>query len=66
MEFVESALEICKACAGALMVFPAAVQRCSALVSNLLPHLALIDGNPRIGFGRRKLFLAAGDFLGRL
>ena len=66
MELIETALEVCEACAGALVVFPAAVHRCSTLVSNLLSRLTLLHGKPRIGFGGRQLFLATRDFLGRL
>jgi hypothetical protein len=50
MELVEAALEVCEAGAGALMIFPAAEQRCPAPIPNLLSRLALIHGNPCIGF----------------
>lgn len=66
MELFETALEVCEACAGPLVVFPAAVHRCSTLVANLLSRLTSLHGTPRVGFGGSQLFLATRDFLGRL
>jgi len=66
VEFVESALEVCEARAGARIILPAAMQRCPALASNFFSRLALTLGNPCIGLGRRQLFAALRDFLSRL
>ncbi|WP_338074182.1 hypothetical protein [Halochromatium glycolicum] len=66
MEFVEPAPEICEARAGARIILPAAMQRCPALASNFFSRLALTLGDPSIGLGRRQLFAASRDFVGRL
>ena len=66
MEFVESALEVCEARAGARIILPAAMQRCPTLAANFFSRLAPALGHPCISLGRRQLLAASRDFLSRL